>query len=340
MSYKEVFNHIRNNQLGKVYLFYGVEKYLIDWIISEIKNKYIEKTFESLNYIYLDGKETTSKDIINACETLPFMSNKKIVVIENPFFIQGNNQNEDELFNYMDNLNDMTCLIFIANTEKIDKRKKIIKKIGSIGSIIEFKKITGAELNKWIVKIFKKYSKKISKDNAEYFVVNSGYLENNSNKTLYDLENEIIKVTSYLGDRIEITKDDIDEVLVKSLQNNIFKLVDSIGLKDVKQALSIFNEMLLSNEPIQLIFHMITRQLRLLFMAKLLEMKGYSIPNIAQKMNVPNFVAKKIVQQSKNFTEKKLEEGLKECLKVDESIKKGSIDSKLAIEMLIVNFSK
>ncbi|EOC99286.1 DNA polymerase III subunit delta [Caldisalinibacter kiritimatiensis] len=344
MSYKELLNDIKKDKLKKVYICFGKEIYLKNWAVSEIKNKYVDKSFETLNFVHLDGKETKVDDIINACETLPFMSSKKIVVVEDPLFLINSKavskQDEKQLVNYMNNLNDTTCLIFIVNDEKIDKRKKIFKQIKSIGAVIEFDRVKGDELNKWIAKTFKKNNKKISKNNINYFIHNSGYIDSSSDKTLYDLENEIVKICNYIGDRIEVNREDIDSILVKTLQNNIFKLVDCIGQKNTEDALSIFNEMILANEPVQLIFYMIARQFRLLLMAKLLEKKGYSVPNIAKKINTPNFVAKKVLTQSRNFSYKRLEEGLKKCLEIDENIKKGNIDSKLAIEILIVGFAK
>jgi len=344
MSYKDILKDIKENNLKKVYLCYGNEDYLKDWILLELKSKYIEKTFESLNYIYMDGKDSGASNIVNACETLPFMSEKKIVVVEGLPFFSGaksvNTEDEDELNSYLSRLGDSTCLVFIEKEEKLDNRKKLVKKIKSVGSIIEINRIKDEELSKWITKIFNKEKKKISKGTVIHFIQNSGYLDVNSNKTLYDLENEIIKISNYLGDREEVTAEDIDKVLVKSLQNNIFKLVDGIGQKRADLALRVFNEMLLDNQPVLIIMSMIIRQFRLLFMAKLLEEKGYSQGNIAEKIKVPNFIAQKVIQQSRNFTEKELEEGLNKCLEIDIYVKSGKIDNKLAIEMLLTRFAQ
>ncbi|MGF7056379.1 DNA polymerase III subunit delta [Brassicibacter mesophilus] len=343
MSYKIFLNDIEKNNLKKVYILYGNEMYLKDWFLSEVKNRYVDKSFETLNYVHLDGKEISIDNIINACETLPFMSDKKIVVVEDVTYFtstKGSNvQDEEELSNYLLNLNESTCLIFVEKEDKIDNRKKIVKKVKEVGSVIQLTKLKDEELNKWILDIFGKNGKKISKKDIYYFIQASGYFESSINKTLYDLENEIIKICNYLGDRNEVTKNDIDKVGIKTLQNNIFKLVDGIGQKKTEVSLSIFNEMLLESQPLQVILHMIIRQLRLLLMAKLLEEKGYSHGSIAQKMNIHSFVAQKIVGQSKNFTIEELKKGLEDGLEVDKSIKTGKMDSKLAVEMLIVEFS-
>ncbi len=343
MDYKDILRDIKNDELKRVYLLYGNEMYLKDYIISDIKKKYIDKAFESLNMIYIDGKETSTDSIINACETLPFMSDKKIVVVEDfPLFTskkETNNADEEELCSYLDKLSTSTCLIFISNEEKIDNRRKVIKIIKQNGEIVQLTKLKDADLIKWIQSIFSKNDKKISNFDIQYFLHQSGYYDPNTNRTLYDLENEINKICSYLGDRKTVEKQDIEKGVIKSLQNNVFALVDALGQKKSDEALSILNDMILDNEPIQLIFHMIVRQLRMLMLTKLYEEKGYSQGDIAQKINVPAFVVKKLISQTRNFTSDNLYLVLEKALDVDRAIKTGKIEWKLAVEMFIAELS-
>ncbi|MTI66625.1 MAG: DNA polymerase III subunit delta [Firmicutes bacterium] len=339
MSYKKILEDIKKDHLENVYLCFGNENYLKDWIITKLKKKYINESFQSLNYIYLDGKEIAVKDIVNACETLPFMNDIKVVIVEDLEFIvtnKGNKEDEENLINYIKNPSETTCLLFINKAEKIDKRKKLYKEIKKNGSIIEFNKMKEDELFKWIDKKFKDNKKNITRKDINYFLQVTGYLDNNSNKTLYDLDNEIIKISNYLGNNEKVSKDIIDKILIRSLQNNIFKLVDGLGKRNPETSLTVFNEMLLENEPVQLIMYMIIRQFRLLIMGKLLEQKGYSQKNISKKMKVPGFVARKVLNQGRNLSLKELERSLKKCLEADRAIKTGKLDNKLAVEKLII----
>ena len=342
MDYKSILTDIKNMELKSVYVFYGQENYLRDFVIKEIKKKYIDTSFETLNYIYLDGKEITVDDIINACETLPFMADRKFVIVEDgPYFTSGKSGNDDEkLSEYVQNLSQYTTLIFVVNDEKIDSRKKIIKNIKKVGSIVEFVKIKDSDLDKWITKIFKKYNKAISLKDVGYFIESCGYSEYNSTKTLYDVQNEVIKLCNYIGDRTDVNRKDVEKVISKSLQNNIFGLLDGIGQKKPSHSLSLFNEMLLDNEAPQKILFMIIKQLRLLYMAKLLEDKGYPKNNIISKLKVHPYAGKKIVDQSKNFNGDELKKILESSIKTDRDIKKGNIDIKLAIERLIIEFAQ
>ncbi|TAH62868.1 MAG: DNA polymerase III subunit delta [Gottschalkiaceae bacterium] len=343
MSYKNVLKDIKDDNLKNLYLLFGSEMYLKDYILSNIKKKYIDEAFESLNYIHIDGKEANAASIINACETLPFMADKKIVVVEELTLLTSKKEesrlDEDELCKYLENINISTCLIFISSELKIDNRKKIIKIINKQGNIVELSKLKDLDLTKWTQSIFSKNKKNISMGNIQYFLQQVGYYDNNSERTLYDLENEINKICSYLGSENTVEKEDIEKVLVKSLQNDIFALVDALGQKKSDIALSIFNDMVLDNEPIPRIFPMIIRQLRLLVITKLCEEKGYGQGDISKKVGLPLFVTKKLILQTRNFTLNNLHKGIKVALDVDRSIKTGKMEGKLAIEMFITEFS-
>lgn len=343
MDYKDMLKDIKHNELKRVYLLYGNEMYLKDYIISDIKKKYIDKAFESLNMIYIDGKETSTDSIINACETLPFMSDKKIVIVEDLSLFtskkETSNLDEEELCRYLEKLNASSCLIFISNEAKIDNRKKIVKIIKQSGEIVQLLKLKDMDLIKWTQSIFSRNDKKISSTDIQYFLHQAGYYDASNNRTLYDLENEINKICSYLGERETVEKEDVKKGVIKSLQNNVFALVDALGQKKADEALSIFNNMILENEPIQLIFHMIIRQLRMLMLTKLYEEKGYSQGDISQKINVPTFVVKKLVSQTRNYSSSNLYMILEKALDVDRAIKTGKMEWKLAVEMFIAEIS-
>ncbi len=343
MDYKDMLKDIKNNELKNVYLLYGNEMYLKDYIISSIKKKYIDEAFETLNMIYIDGKEASTELIINACETLPFMSDKKVVVVEDlPIFIskkEVNNLDEEELCKYLGKLNASTCLLFIVNEAKIDNRKKATKIIKQKGEVAQLVKLKDIELNKWTQSIFSKRNKKISNPDIQYFLHQVGYYDSNSNRTLYDLENEINKICSYLGEREKVEKEDIEKGVVKSLHNNVFALVDSMGEGRADEALSIFNDMILENEPVQLIFHMIIRQFRMLILTKLYGEKGYSQGDISQKIGAPTFAVKKLISQTRNYSLADLNIILEKALDVDRAIKTGKMEWKLAVEMFISEIS-
>jgi DNA polymerase-3 subunit delta len=349
LNYKEFIKKAKANDLKPVYLFYGEEYYLMDYTLEIVKDIFIDKAFEPLNYIVLEGKEVDFDKILNACETLPFMSEKKIVLIKNfPLFKSKKEVDEDskeldmstsknQLLKYIEGLEDYLCLIFVEKYNSIDKRNALYKRIKKVGETIEFTKLKGKDLDDWIQDSFKKYDKKISKSNINYFIQQSSYFDSKQDKTLYDLENEIIKISNYLSNGKEVTKEDIDLLVAKPLEMNVFNLLNSISQKNGENALKLFNEMYISNEPVLFVLHMIVRQLRNMLILKALKIKGYTEGEVYDKMKLSRYEYQKVSSQSKNFTMPQLERALLHCLETDKKIKLSGIDNRLALEILITN---
>lgn len=81
-------NEVKKGQVDNSYIFCGLDEELIKEGIEKIVNKVLDKNFLDLNYIRLDGMITTIDEIINACETMPFLGEKKVVVIYRANFLK------------------------------------------------------------------------------------------------------------------------------------------------------------------------------------------------------------------------------------------------------------
>lgn len=346
MNSKEFIEKVKERDLKPVYLFYGEEDYMINYTIDFIKETFIDKSLETLNLIILEGSSIDFDSILNACETLPFMSEKKIVIVNDfPQLFKNKNRDLvnsveidiDTLSKYILNLENYLCLVFVVKQGEIDKSNSLYKSIKKVGDLVEFNKLRGSDLDKWVEDKFKKYNKKISKSNINYFIQQSSYFDANHNKTLYDLENEIIKICNYLLNKKEVTKETIDLLMPKSLEMNVFNLLNSISNKKGENAIRLFNEMYMSNEPALFILYMIVRQLRNMLNYKVLMAKGYTEGVIFSKMSLSKYEYQKVATQSNNFTISQLEKALFHCLETDKTIKSSSVDERLALEILITN---
>lgn len=335
MNYSEFLKSLKEDSLEPAYLFLGAEEYLMNSAIEKLKDKYIEPSLESLNYSIIEGKDASLDTLINACETLPFMSAKKIVILKdiNLLLEKQTKESEDELYKYLDNLGGY--LILIIMDKELKKTTKIYKYFNKKNNVVEYANLKGKDLNTWIEKVLKKNKKWMNFSNLNYFTQQTTYSSRNSELTLYDLENELLKLMDYsLQD--EITKEDINKVLIKSIDTNIFDLLSAINKGDKHNSLLIFNDMYIQNEPIQKILVMITRQIRLMLGYKLYRKKGYGEGETQEKLGIKSFEYSKISSQSRTFTLEQLEDTLDKILKLDKQLKTISVDEKILMEILII----
>lgn len=83
------------------YIFCGHHEQLIKENIKKIIDSNINNDFKDLNYVQFDGSQLEEFDtVFNACETLPFMSEKKVVLIYRSDFLDDN-KGDNKTKNYI-----------------------------------------------------------------------------------------------------------------------------------------------------------------------------------------------------------------------------------------------
>ncbi|MDF2841027.1 MAG: polymerase delta subunit [Clostridia bacterium] len=357
MSYKAFANDIKAGEVKKVYLLYGEESYLLDRA-RELLKASVVTAFPELNFNSLDGEALTVEQLQNACDTFPFGSEKKLVVVRQPAFLKktskkGEEEQEDggdeqdtavqkdggELKGYLELLKQLpdSCCLLLLYYGDMGKSKKITDAITKDGAVYEFKKAEKDEVTKWVRNSFSKSNKKIGLKALDHFIVQTGYLDKNSEKNLYDLENEINKIAAFAGDAEEVTYEHIQSVMPKSLENDIFKLINSCAEKRISESLSVLHDLLIQGEEIFAVLAMITKQIRTMTAVLELSKKGLDAKSAAAKLKVHEFYAKNCLNHGRKIGMDGLVKGLNNCVAAEMSVKSGKMEKRLAIEMLIIN---
>ena len=237
------------------------------------------------------------------------------------------------------NPSESTVAIFISSGD-FDKRKKVYKEFSKTGKMVCFDKFSDIEFLKWISKKFKVAKKNIDKNTVMHLIENLGYLGRNSTVNLFDVDGEVSKLISYCGDKEIVEIDDVDAIIKKSFESNIFELLDEIGNGNSLKAVKITHMLLDSGEAELKIMSMISRQFRIIYKTKVFEEEGYTASTIASKLGIPVFVARKNSGIAKRMDYRKIGEFIGECIKYERYIKTGVMGSDIALETLIVSISK
>lgn len=341
MDYKDIIRNIKDKNFENIYLLYGREYYLIDNAIKNFKESLNESMID-FNLDVIDGKEVFPDQLLSSIETLPFMDDKKITIVKDFELLKGKRKNfyegdEKYFIDYLDNISDSTVLVFVVYGE-IDKRKKMVKKIQEKGIVFNCDKISDMDLFKWIKRKFEGFYTLIDNAQIMYFIESQGYRDKNSDKTLSDLENEIIKISSFVGKDNKVTNEVIDRLSQKKIENDIFKLIDYIGEKNSSSAIKILIDMIQEGESVLGIFAMISRQFKIVMQVRQLQIEGNSVNDIGQKLGLRQFVVNKALKQSRNFSDEIIIDMLNFILENDFKIKNGLIKDTLAIEILVSKY--
>ncbi len=295
-------------------------------IQNEVK-KIFEK-FQDIERINYDLSETEIERVIEDLDTYNFLSSRKGVVATNASFLSTDKikseveHNLKILERYLENPNPDNILIFIVNN--LDKRKKIVTTLLSSATLIE-KELNLKEL---IQERLEEY--KMDQRTENYLIE---YCGNNNERIL----NEIEKLKTYKLEEKEITISDINEVVIRNMEDNIFNLVDSI-LKGNKQKVFVtYQDLLLQGEQPSSILSKLANKIRLIYQVKVLAKVGKSDQEIGKNLNIHPYPVKLARESSYNYTESMLTEYLEKLAQVDYEMKSGNITAELSFEVFMAS---
>lgn len=332
---KEFLKNLKDNKINNCYIFCGIDENIIKEDVEKIKSKALSKDFMELNYIQFHGDKVTEDEVLNACETLPFMSEKKVVLIYRASFLddrEGKGEGEKVykfLEKYINSIPSYCVLIlyYVFQSDR-DKPSFKVKKLDGKADVVKVDKLRGEELRGRVKKIFEDKGKDISKAELAIFC-------NEIQSNMDIIENEVEKLCTYTGER-EITKEDIYLLAPQKNENDIFNLVDAISQGNIKSSLDILNELIFRGEQESHILYMIQRQYKLLLDVKLQLLRGENKNTISKELRLNPFICEKLMYQCRSFSLEYLETMLKESLKCEKRMKTLSLDLKTEMEMLIV----
>ncbi|MDR1687046.1 MAG: DNA polymerase III subunit delta [Clostridiales bacterium] len=326
---KDLKEQIKTLNFSNLYVFYGDENYLKNLYAQKISDAVLPPEARLMNLDTLDDKTYSAAALMGYCETAPFLAERRVVVIKNSgVFAAGKKDETEKTEKYFKSIPESAIVIFIE--EKIDKRLTIFKSASKSGGCVEFKTPGTSDLIKWLTGIAKTNKRMISPAVCALFL-------QTANADMDTLISEFNKLIDYTKDSIE--KEDIAAVVTKSLESKVFDLVAEIGNKNLKEALDIYNSLLFMKESPLGILALIARQFKLMISASQLREQKKSKQEIADILNLKDYVIEKIIKQSGNFSRNILRQAFKECLGTDIDIKTGKVSDKLGVELLIIKYA-
>ncbi|ONI44346.1 DNA polymerase III subunit delta [Candidatus Epulonipiscium fishelsonii] len=305
-----------------IYLLYGTEEWIKNKRLNEIKANTLGETPDLMNYTYHEGNRCNIDAIISQCETMPFFSEYKLIVIKNSnLFKSGRKEDTEKLSEWLKNIPSYVVMVFAEY--EIDKRNKLFKAINKEGTVESCDYPNTEEIYKLLT------SKASLKKEVFYYFIN------NMPKNILYILNEYEKLISYCDGRI-ITKKDIDILCNFDAEQQVFELIKYMGTKQTTKCIKIYTALIEAKEyPIKILI-LIARQYRLMLQTKYLVRSNIPAIKIATELNIPLFVAKELVNQAEEKTFDKIQEILKYCLETDEQIKTGKMEPVKSVELLIM----
>ncbi|OGJ52066.1 DNA polymerase III subunit delta [Candidatus Peregrinibacteria bacterium RIFOXYB2_FULL_32_7] len=301
--------------MQNIILFHGPNTFNLEKTLKSWIKAFYDKYNGDLNIEILDSQNLQMQEILKKAGTMPFLAEKRMVVIKN-FLSESDKDEQKKLIENLNEIPDFTILIF-AESSPPDKRTSLYKKLEKDCRVEFFEELEGLTLTNWILEQIKKHEGKISSTNANYL---SLYVGNDT----WQLSQEIQKLCLFASEK-EITKEDIEKLSTPLLSTSIFKLTDAIGFKKQKEALNLLERIIQSGEELPMIFHMLVRQFRLIIMIKECYEQGIPANTIAKTLKQHPFAVSNILKQCQTYNFDELKKIYKKLLDIEIAFKTGKI---------------
>lgn len=321
---------------NNIMAIYGEVPELVEKKSNEIVESYLNEKKDDFNYIKYNLYDTSFNQIIEEALTMPFISEKKAIVVKNAFIFTGEKvskdiqPNNEQVNEFLEKYDGENFIIFEVYQNKLDERKKITKTLKKTSKLAKVEQMSEQEIKNWIKNKLHENFKDIKQDALDLFIELTGI---NFNIVSQELE----KIILFLGERTTINKKDVEEIINRSLEQNVFLLTEYIQKGKKYKAIQLIKDLIvMKEEPIKLLA-LITSNYRLYYQCKILSRKGYSGQQIAKTINVHPYRVKLALNQVKHYQLTHLLNIIDQCAETDYKLKSSYMDKQLILELFILS---
>ena len=301
-----------------IYVFLGNEiniiKRKIDSLIDELKIN---------NIIKYDYDSVSVDDILNEINYVDLFNEKKLLIVSNFTFKKMKDKEEKALSNYINHMND-NVIILKCIDEKLDSKKSIIKLLNEKCKVIELVKMDYKTLHEYVTKIFSDNKKRITYNQIKNIL---SLCENDTDSVL----NEVNKLLLYKLDSDTITDEDIEKVISKNSEKEMFRLNDAVMNHNIPNMLESTKTLVSSGVDEVVIIDYLSKQFRTLYQIKVMS-KDTGAQTITSRLSINPFVFKKMLDVVGKFSEEKLLNIIYKLSDADISIKVEGLDNSKVLE--------
>lgn len=293
-------------ELGTLYFIYGEEELLAERLLSRLKDLFAREADPDFNMRIMQVTESSAEDIIEAAETVPLLSSRRLVIVRDVDRL--NRKEQEKLAAYVKGDNPDTTLVLVARfhtppdssaVKKVES-SPLFKAASKKGQVVLVSLGRGrqAGLDTYVSDEFKKRGKKLDADARSLLITKAG-------GNLRDLADAVERVCLFCGDEKVVGLDMVEQAVSPLAEQGVFEFVDAVAGRRRDLSLYLLDRLLMQGESPERLFSMLLRQFRLLARTKAIIDSG-SREDVASRLGVHPFVAKKCLEQSRRFSADRL----------------------------------
>ena len=330
--------HLTVQTLPPILVLTGEDVGQFEWLKKDILKK-IGYDPSDLNYSYFDMKEASYAEVELDLVSLPFFADEKIVILDHLLDLttakKRNLTDEDlkQFENYLENPSESTRLVIFAEG-KLDSKRRLVKLLKRDAQIIEATTPKEQDLKRYFASQAQELGLHFVGDSLDQLLLKSGYDFGESQKNLALLQ-------AYKEDG-QITLQDIEEVVPKSLQDNIFDLTQMILKRQIDQARNLVKDLRLQGEDEIKLIAILLGQFRMFSQVKIFSEEGQSESQIVASLSelsgrkVNPYQVKFALRDSRRLSLSFLKQAMRTFIETDYAIKSGTYEKDYLFDLALL----
>ena len=318
-------------------LLYGKDEFTIFEKVRKMRDEVTPHELRDINTTIMNGLELSLGELISAAFTVPFMGEKRLVIVENlsarfESGFAGENKglgDWESIAVELDAIPPTTNLVFREGD--LHARNPMLAMLRNIAEVQTHPLLRPNDIPQWIMD--RAVSAGIAIDPpAAYLLADSVGAE------LRILDSELKKLSLYREDEI-IRKEDVAFLVSYVRDQSIFKVVDSAIEGKSGDALRQSKQLINSGSSSPMIIRMIERQVRLLLLARDLRLRKVPTSDVGKRLSLSGFPLQKTLAMEKRVHHGRLEFIHEMILESDVRVRDGLISSDAALDLLLAQIS-
>ena len=333
--FSSVWKKIQQGDFSPIYLLVGTEHYFFDETVRRLKDA-LNQSGE-IDILTFDLDEVPVQHVIEEADTIPFFTDRKLIVAKNASFLKATEKGKEKIEHdlkafesWVQHPSETAITVFIAPYEKLDERKKVTKLMKEKSLLLEAKPLDGNDLVVWVKSTVALEQKTMTNDAIARLIETVG-------QDLVQLQSEIHKMATYVGTNPEITKDDVELLMSRTLEQDAFQLLNAYLRGDTTTALMVYHDLLRQKQEPIMLTSLLASQIRLMSNVRYLQKKGYHAQAIAKQLKVNPYRVKLIVESRQQVGENRLLETLHRLAGADYQLKTSSGRRERILELFLMN---
>ena len=325
-----------------LYIFFGPDSFSRREALERLKADLDRDGMLSANTSVFDARQVSLQEVIVACDTMPFLSSHRLVVLEGLLQHTGQSAGSrpsqrrpprpggamgpwQALVDYVARMAPTTTLVILDGD--VPRASPLLDALKDKGQLRRFRPPERGALPGWVQRRAQGLGLRIDKRAVALLTDLVG-------DDLRRLASELEKLAAYAAGQ-PVLEEDVRALVSGAWDVNVFALVDAIVEGRSAVALRLLRRMLTQGQTPAYVFAMIQRQYRHLAIARAMVDTGSSERRIGEQLGLSGYGLEKLLEQTSRYPLPHVRAAFRHLLEADAAIKRGVYEEELALELLV-----